>query len=195
MHTTREAWLTALMDAMRPALAARGLTLPDKLRVSCGWPSHGGLSKKGGSRVIGQCFDPCCSSDHTTETFISPLLAEPLRVADVLAHDLVHAALPGAKHGPKFAKAALSLGLEGKPTATVAGPDFLAWATPLVEALGTYPHSSVDLTKSPRKVQSTRMVKVTCDSCGYVARTTRKWLDDAGAPICPCSGEPMSLPV
>ena len=39
--------------------------------------------------------------------------------------------------------------------------------------------------------QSTRMVKVVCAGCGYTARTTRKWLDEAGAPICPCNQEPM----
>lgn len=30
-----------------------------------------------------------------------------------------------------------------------------------------------------------------CESCGYVARTTRKWLADIGAPLCPCNAEPM----
>lgn len=42
-----------------------------------------------------------------------------------------------------------------------------------------------------KKKQTTRMVKVVCAGCGYVARTTHKWLDEAGAPICPCNQEPM----
>jgi hypothetical protein len=191
LHTTREAWLTALARAFRPVLAGRGLKVPETFRVSCGWPSKSALSGKGGSRTIGQCFNPCCSADGVTELFISPVLADPMRVADVLAHEMIHAALPNAKHGPAFAKAALSLGLAGKPTATVAGPDFLAWATPLVETLGTYPHATLDVTRQV-KPQTTRMLKVACGDCGYTVRTTRKWLDDAGAPLCPCNTRAMT---
>jgi hypothetical protein len=29
------------------------------------------------------------------------------------------------------------------------------------------------------------MLKVECEVCGYTARTTRKWLDRDGPPICP----------
>jgi len=29
-----------------------------------------------------------------------------------------------------------------------------------------------------------RLVKVTCPDCGYIARTTRKWLDEVGPPRC-----------
>lgn len=31
-----------------------------------------------------------------------------------------------------------------------------------------------------------RYHKVTCEDCGYVARSTAKWLDTRGAPLCPC---------
>jgi hypothetical protein len=34
------------------------------------------------------------------------------------------------------------------------------------------------------KGSGSRMVKVTCETCGYVARTTRRWLDEVGAPRC-----------
>lgn len=30
-----------------------------------------------------------------------------------------------------------------------------------------------------------RLIKVACPTCGYIARVTRLWLDTAGAPICP----------
>lgn len=33
--------------------------------------------------------------------------------------------------------------------------------------------------------QGTRLLKCRCASCGYTVRTTRKWLDLAGPPICP----------
>lgn len=40
------------------------------------------------------------------------------------------------------------------------------------------------------KKQTTRMLKVQCPACGYLARVTRKWLEEAGTPTCPC-GERM----
>ncbi len=36
-----------------------------------------------------------------------------------------------------------------------------------------------------------RLHKAKCPACGYIIRTARKWLDTAGAPLCPCNGEPM----
>jgi hypothetical protein len=37
------------------------------------------------------------------------------------------------------------------------------------------------------------MIKCACPSCGYTARTTRKWLDAAGAPVCPTDNETMEV--
>ncbi len=37
--------------------------------------------------------------------------------------------------------------------------------------------------------QSTRLKKVECSECGYVARVTQKWLDKSGPPHCPEHGE------
>jgi hypothetical protein len=185
---TREEWLITLAEMMRPVFADLGYTLPEKLRVSVGWPSSKALAGKGGSRAIGQCFYPECSKDKATELFISPVLEDGMRVADTLAHELAHAALgKGHGHGPKFARVAKALGLEGKPTNTVAGEAFIQWAKPLVAALGKYPHAALDVTKGQTK-QSTRMLKVSCPECGYSVRTTQKWLD-VGTPTCPCGEE------
>lgn len=38
--------------------------------------------------------------------------------------------------------------------------------------------------------QTTRQLKIQCPACGYLARVTRKWLEEAGTPTCPC-GERM----
>ena len=40
----------------------------------------------------------------------------------------------------------------------------------------------------------TRMVKCQCGDCAYTVRTTRKWLDELGPPLCPCNSEPMEVP-
>jgi hypothetical protein len=59
------------------------------------------------------------------EIMISPVLDDPMRVAGVLAHELVHATV-GTQHGHKgpFAKLAKKIGLEGKMTATTEGEAF-----------------------------------------------------------------------
>ena|GEM_PF-3007831 len=43
------------------------------------------------------------------------------------------------------------------------------------------------LTTAPRK-QAVRMLKCECQACGYTVRTARKWLETAGAPLCPIPG-------
>jgi len=55
---------------------------------------------------------------------------------------------------------------------------------------GQLPHARLEtsgLTTSPKK-QATRMIKCECQTCGYTIRTARKWLESAGAPICPHEG-------
>jgi hypothetical protein len=79
------------------------------------------------------------------------------------------------------------MGLEGKATATVAGEEFAEWARGLDAKIGSYPHVGL-VPLSTMKKQSTRMIKLEGRCCGYVARTTRKWLD-FGVPSCPCGNE------
>lgn len=187
----RERWLTDLSAAMAPRFADLGKPIPETIRVACGWPSKGGTRTK--ARVLGQCFPASSSGKGVSELFISPVLDEPMRVAGVLAHELVHAAV-GCQHGHRapFARFAKALGLEGQPTATTEGDDFKAWVAPLLASIGEYPHVVLNHT-SATKTQGTRMVKVVCRDaeCGYVLRTTRKWLDEVGTPSCACGNGPM----
>ena len=39
-----------------------------------------------------------------------------------------------------------------------------------------------------RKKIGTRMLKCECTVCGYIARTTRRWIRDVGPPSCPNHG-------
>lgn len=106
---------------------------------------------------------------------------------DVLVHELVHAA-DDCRSGHKgaFRRLATAIGLTGRMTATVAGPELAARLHALAEELGPYPHAALDA--SMRKKQSTRMLKVVCPDCGYAVRTTNKWLE-IGVPTCPCGTE------
>ena len=123
------------------------------------------------------------------EIFVSPVLAEPIRVLDVLAHELVHAAVGNEhKHGKVFKRAALAIGLEGKMTQTRAGPVLQERLAEVYQVVGAYPHAELaaTATSSGPPKQTTRLVKVGCGECGVVARMTKKWIDQDKLPICQC---------
>lgn len=181
----REAWLTKLSSMMRQHFARKGYTMPDNVRITCGFPGSGGLAKK--KRRIGEVWESEQSADKHYEIFVSPTLSEPLRVAGVVAHEMTHVVVGlKAGHGPEFRDCALAIGLVGKMTATTEGEEFKAVVEPMIAKLGAYPHG--ELTASGRKKQGTRLLKCVCPECGYPVRVTQKWLDDMGAPHCPEHG-------
>lgn len=192
IYKTREAWLLGFVEASRPMFRECGADLPDKVRVSVGFPSKGARSK-----VIGECWTAAASADGASEVFIVPgLQANPSRVADVLTHELIHAALgTEAGHGPKFRRLMKKLGLEGKATAMVAGDHWRSWALPIVEALGPFPGDGLDASlklAGGKKTQTTRYLKVCCTMCDWTARVTAKHLEGHSVLRCPdpdCEGE------
>lgn len=192
-HPTREAWLNAVASRMAPWYADLGFPLP-KYRASIGFTSKGRKSKR-----IGECWSGVCSADGAFEIFIVPSQIEPSRVAGILAHELVHAAVGlEAKHGKLFKRVALAIGLEGKMMATSEGPKFLEAVKPILDAVGPFPHARLGddplkLTSTPKE-QTNRHLKCVCGECGYTARTTAMWLRKAGAPICPTHNVAMSAP-
>jgi hypothetical protein len=184
---TREAWLNLAASRMRPWFAQHSLTVPTTVHVSVGWPSRSALSRT--KQRLGECWYGETSSDGAPHLFISPLIADSVRVLDVLLHELLHTALPGAKHGPKFAKFAKLLGLDGKPSATVASEELGERLREVVKEIGPMPHAGLKVAANLKR-QSTRMLKLTAtECCGYSVRTTRKWIDDEGLPLCPHGNE------
>ena len=170
--TTREEWLNRFMDAARPVFASRGLTIPAKVRLAIGFTSAGQRGKR-----IGECWSDLASADGAFEIFIVPGIDDAARIAGILTHELVHAAVGlKAGHGAVFAKAARALGLEGKMTATTEGPEWDAWARPILKRLGALPHAKLTGQSSGPKKQTTRMLKAECDACGFTVRGTRTWL-------------------
>ncbi|MFI7069515.1 hypothetical protein [Micromonospora sediminicola] len=188
---TREAWLVGAVDALRPLFAEVGETVP-AVRVSVGWP--GGKGKK--NTVIGQCWASWTAADKVSQLFVSPVLDDAVRVLDVLAHELVHAVDDCASgHKGRFAKIAKGIGLTGKMTATVAGEELKARLAEIADKLGPYPHAklSTPAAGAGEKPQTNRQLKVECPESGYIARTTKKWLEEVGAPLCPCHREEMVI--
>lgn len=183
-YLTREAWLTAGIDELRSLFGESGHAVPSNVRVTCGWPSKSALARK--RQRIGECWGAENSDARVFEIFISPSLASFKQVIETLAHELVHATVGlKAKHGAAFKRVALAIGLEGKMTATHAGDKLVSALAGIAEHLGEYPHSELHGMTTGERKQGTRLLKAECAVCGYTVRITRKWLDLAGAPLCP----------
>lgn len=187
---TREEWLVAAVEAFEDLFSEIGETIPS-VRVSVGWP--GGRGRK--AATIGQCWASSASADGIAQVFISPVLEDAAVVLSTLVHEIVHAVDDcESGHRGRFAKMAKALGLVGPMTATTAGDDLAARLAEIADGLGAYPHAALaraaDSAEGPKK-QGTRMLKVQCPESGYIVRTTAKWLEEVGEPLCPCHKEPM----
>lgn len=177
----RQAYLEDAIRYMRPLFEHVGKPLPEQLRVSIGWSSLG-------KRALGACYSAEASSDQHREIFISPVTRETWDILGVLAHELCHSALPfGTGHKKPFIALGHALGLEGKPTHLNTGPMFKALMIRFYKQHGDYPAGS--LVNARTEKQPTAMRKCECSECGYIARTTLKWIDAVGAPHCPDHGQ------
>jgi hypothetical protein len=185
---TRESYLIRAGSILRPFYRKLGYELPE-VYISVGFPSKRATSKN--NRCIGQCWHGDDQKNGKGHIFISPTLKDGAAALETLVHEHVHAFLPaGVGHGPAFKRAMDAVGLEGKPTATHAGAALQLRLRRLDEKLGGYPHDEL-LVGGDRKKQTTRLVKVECAPCDYIARVTRKPLDAYGPPICPGCNEVM----
>ena len=184
---SREDYLLAVVEKIKTIA-------PDdanpQIRVSCGLPSRGAFSEK--SRRIGECWSSERSKDATHEIFVSPTISDSVLVIATLIHEYCHA-LAGidAKHGKAFKHLAIHFGLEGKMTATTSSDYLNTTINQWIEELGAYPHANLEGKQTCGKKEGTRLIKIVCGNgaCGFVGRTTRKWLDEVGLPVCACGSE------
>lgn len=179
-HTTREEWLTAAVQALRPMFGSHGVTLPARIRVACGFPST--YTRSG---TLAECWADTESADQTYEILISPTLAEPVAVLTQLIGAMAHAAPGAMSHTSNaYIELAGNLGLcpAGDNWRQILGAeDFPQTYAPILADLGAYPHAPI-LTGS-KKTQTTRMLKAVCPTCGYTIRLSAKWADK-GLPTC-----------
>lgn len=151
-----ETWLNNLAALMAPAFAERGAPLP-AFRMPVGFSSSGM-----NSAAIGECWDATASADSTFEILIRPDQADPLAVAFVLAHELVHAVV-GLERGQKgeFARVALALGFP-RPLTDAAPPTgkLLARLESLLPHVGPLPHAAMRWRQGGGKVAKRKGVGV-----------------------------------
>jgi hypothetical protein len=201
---TREAWHGRIYrNGLLPIFQSLGIKMPERIRFSCGWPPG---SRGGKKTTLGVCFFKEASADHSVEIFVSPIIADSLMAAGILAHELVHAALGTPGHGADFKRLALMIGLQGPMKEALPGPELQDKLREIVESIGPYPHAELGAGQGkaadkPDK-QTTRMLKVVCPDADcphndagnpYLVRTTQKWVD-CGLPTCPCGVEMVLSP-
>lgn len=183
LYGNRELWCGALVEAMRPVFAERGFPLPEKIRASIAFTSTGWKGK-----ARGECWSDHMSADGATEIMVHICETDTVRIANILTHELCHAAQflaakgnpkKAAKmkekggHGKDFRKIAEALDVTGDPL--VAGSEKMphalgdpkgawgSWALPLIEAAGPCPHSAIgEFVKKEKeeKKQESRMLKL-----------------------------------
>lgn len=155
-----------------------GYELP-KYRIGCG----GAVIKS--KKNAAECFNRVNSEDSTYEIFISPRYADPRNILLFIVHELCHTiAGTEAKHKKPFIEVMRAVGMVQPWKNSVAGGDLCSILLPMVDELGLFPHAPLNIVRQPGQ-KGSRLIKVQCPDCGYVVRVTRKWLDEAGAPICP----------
>ena len=182
--TLREDWLTQLLDrSVRDHFSRAGYKVPENIRLTCGFPSRAGLSKK--NRTIGQCWDASASEDGKFQISVSPTLSDPIKVGGVIVHEVVHAVV-GLKCGHKgpFSKCATAVGLTKPWTATGETDELKASIRDWTAPIGGYPHGALSVVSQSKEVG--RMLLLQC-GCGLKIRTTQKWIDEYGPEWpCPC---------
>src|SRR6266487_3455658 len=157
----REWWLFEAAKFLLEMMEAAGeATAP--VRVSCGWPSRGGMGK--GKHVIGQCFAQEVCADGVSQIFISPRISESIEVLGTLLHELIHAA-DRCKHGHKkqFSQPARRLGLVGPPTATEVGPELRQVLQTFIDHMGPYPHAPIVVREKTKVGSRLRLFECGCD--------------------------------
>ncbi len=177
-YKTREDWLLAAIEAVRPLFVEKRHDLPNDCQVSCGFASTGTRSHH-----IGQCWSKESSTDERNQIFISPALHEPVDVLDTLVHELVHAVDNCEhNHGREFKKIALSLGMVGPMRSAGAGPELKIKLQAIAQTLGPYPHGKLKVVH--RRAISRSRPRAKCPTCGFQVPMLKRFLA-YGAPICP----------
>ncbi len=90
-------------------------------------------------------------------------------------------------HGKDFRRVAIAVGLTGKMTSTVATDALKQRLNALILQIGQFPGAALN-PSAPRKKEATRMIKMQCNDCGFIARASRSAIERAGLPTCGCGG-------
>lgn len=183
----REAWINRMAELLRLWFRDHGYTIHGRMVVSMA-----ALHWREKKKDLGIChYDMDRKEKDINYIFVTAFETrsheDPVDVAATLVHEILHAVLPpGTKHGPLFAKGCKALGLAGKVTATVAGPELRAYLTTLVASLPPLPKRGVMAPPPPPKPKKdpTAPHKFQCTCCKTTILIRYTSLNKAGTPKC-----------
>lgn len=173
----REQWLTDMASTAIPAITAL-LEYSDEepsVKLSCGFPAKQGKR----SPITAQLVPPTASDEFNAEIFVSPTISEKSEVIEAVLPLLVAVVTGDFKQGANWKNAVSRVRFSSN------------LAERLNESLSDYPHSAITL-PTVRK-QTTRLIKVSCATDGYIARVSRTTVENLGAPICPACQLSMTI--
>lgn len=201
LHSLRVEWAEKMAEVLAAELMP---DYPVDTVITVGWPSKGSRRNRQGRMRAGECamgvFDPQIEGKQPRH-FISlhpSLFRDPMDVAHVLLHEMIHAVLgsfyrgkddngmdcwkvrhPG--HKGEFVKMCKAVGLVKPWTATTPGDTLKARLKAFIESLGVFPAGGAELS-SAKKKQGIRQVLAEC-SCGRKIRASRKTFEE-GPVVC-----------
>ena len=197
----------------------------DNIKFSCAYMPNMRVSQTvvdnqivGKSRAIGQCHygyeakaEGGKKETFKTQIFVSPTLDNPVQVAEVVLHELIHTMTEGHNHKGAFKWISEACGLAFTPNGkghTYATSELIEKLEKITKKVGKYPHKKWPPNKNYKK-QTTRMFKLVSlgvmieptEGVGnngyspkpYVVRASRAVLG-AGFPLDP-AGKKMYLEV
>lgn len=177
----REHWCVKAIELLAPHFKDRaGLTIPERLKVSCSLIRERKLDAKG------ETWLASTTKDGWTNIFVSAGVEDSYDVLAILLHELVHACLQSQDHrvASSFPYYVGRLGQVGKPT----GYEMAEWVRTrvfkrIVDRLGPYPHKRLSEENKPRSKDGTRQLLVGCEACGAKYRSSRQRINK-GVALC-----------
>lgn len=185
----REQWLLLAVDALKPVFKKKcQIVLPKNIKCTMSFPLG-----RSAHKVVGQCLSEKISSGQKIEILINPTFDDPVEIISTLAHELIHA-WDGNKNGHKgpFVRVAKDFGFMSPWPQTSETLELLIEFKAIVRKLPKFPHNKISPIRRGKK-QTTRMIKLECDQCGFICRASQTAIVASGLPICGC-GELLSLP-
>jgi hypothetical protein len=97
-----------MTDHLCPLIESIGLKLPSRLHIEYDLIEYA----RERTKAIGHCLHGDGNRDGNPQIYISPDLNDPVKIAEVILHELLHAALPiRVNHGQPFGQYAKRLGI------------------------------------------------------------------------------------
>ncbi|HEY3242737.1 MAG TPA: hypothetical protein VGM03_05225 [Phycisphaerae bacterium] len=149
---------------------------------SVGFPSHSPLAPTN-PRVV-EVWPTADAGGKGRHIFMTPLLDDSEPLAGWLTHALVHICRD-EKHGWRFGRLALAVGLVGHRTSAQCGAALKARVHAHLDRLGAFPGMNLDKTAYAHDVQPARRHKIVCPACGWNALAADSWIR-RGLPTCVC---------